>query len=120
MDVTKFVLDHCTQFPTLWILLQKEAAMKSEEVGCEQFFNLSGYVSAPKRMRIGVRTYKCLVMLASILLNLYVDKEWVANEYLRRCKCGAWTEENTVEALRCWNLECIIDAEMFGKPHLLR
>jgi len=29
MDVTKFALDHCTQFPSLWILVQKEAAMKS-------------------------------------------------------------------------------------------
>jgi hypothetical protein len=116
MDVTKFALDHCTQFLTLWILMRDEAAMISEEVRCEQFINLSGYVSAPKRMRLGVRTYKCLAMLALILPNIYVDKEWVANEYLRRCKCGAWKEENTVEALKCWNSECIIDAEMFGKP----
>jgi hypothetical protein len=55
-------------------------------------------------------------MLASILPNVYVDKKWVANEYLRRCKCGAWKEKNTVEALKHSNLECIIDAEMFGKP----
>ncbi len=116
MDVTRFALDHCTQFPTLWILVQKEAAMKSVEVRCKQFFNLSGYVSAPKRTRLGVRTYKRFAMLALILPNVYVDKEWVANEYLRRCKCGAWKEKNTVEALKCWNLECIIDAEMFGKP----
>jgi hypothetical protein len=32
-------------------------------------------------------------MLASILPNVYVDKEWVANENLRRCKCGAWKEK---------------------------
>jgi hypothetical protein len=32
MDVTKFALVHCTQFPTLWILVQNEAAMKSVEV----------------------------------------------------------------------------------------
>ena len=55
-------------------------------------------------------------MLASILPNVYVDKEWVANEYLRRCKYGAWKKKNTVEALKCWNLERIIDAEMLGKP----
>ncbi len=116
MDVIKFALDYCTQFPTLWILVQKEATMKSVHVGCEQFFNLSGYVSAPKRTWLGVRTYKCLAMPALILPYLYVDKEWVANEYLRRCKYGAWKEENTVEALKCWNSKCIIDAEMFGKP----
>ena len=90
--------------------------MKSVEVRCERFFNLSGYVSAPKRTRLGVRTYECLAMLASILPNVYVDMEWVANEYLRRCKCGAWKKENTAEALKCWNLERIIDAEMLGKP----
>jgi hypothetical protein len=57
MDVTKFALDHCTQFPTLWILVQKKAAMKSVEVGCEQFFTLSGYVSAPKRTRHGLHKW---------------------------------------------------------------
>jgi hypothetical protein len=116
MDDTKFALDHCTQFPTLWILVQKEAAMKSVEVGCERFFYLSVYVSAPKRTRFSVRTYECLAMLAPILPNVCIDKEWVANEYLRRCKCGAQKKENEVEALRCWNLELIIDAEMLGKP----
>jgi hypothetical protein len=35
MDVTKISLDHCTQFPTLWILVQMEAAMISVEVECE-------------------------------------------------------------------------------------
>jgi hypothetical protein len=89
MDVAKFALDHCTQFPTLWILVQKEAAMKSVEVRCEQFFNLSGNVSALKRTRLSVRTYKCLAMLALILPNVNVIKEWVANEYLRWCKCSA-------------------------------
>ncbi len=67
-------------------------------------------------MQLGVRTYKCLAMQVSILPNVYLDKEWVANEHLRKCKCGAWKEKNTVEALKCQTLECIIDAEMFGKP----
>jgi hypothetical protein len=29
-------------------------------------------------MRLGIRTYKCLAMLASILPHVYVDKDWVA------------------------------------------
>jgi hypothetical protein len=120
MDVIKFALDHCTQFPSLWILARKEAAIKGVEVRCEQFFNLSGYVSAPKRMRLGVRTHKHLAMLALILPNIYIDKEWVANEYLRRYKCGAWKEKNTVEVLKCGTLERIIDAEILESPHLLR
>ena len=47
---------------------------------------------------------------------MYVDKDWVANEYLRRSKCGAWKKKNTAEALKWWNLERIFDAEMLGKP----
>jgi hypothetical protein len=74
IDVTKFALDHCTQFPTLWILVQKEAAMKSVEIGCEQFFNLSGYVSALKCMQLGLRTYEHLAMMALILPDVYLEK----------------------------------------------
>ena len=56
-------------------------------------------------------------MMASILNKVYVDKELVAKEYLKRCKKGAWKKENTVEALKCWNLERIIDAELMGDSH---
>ena len=45
----------------------------------------------------------------------------MAKEYLRRCKKGAWKKENTEEALKCWNLERIIDADLMGdgKPSQL-
>ena len=75
------------------------------EVGCERFFNLSGYVSSAKCTRLGVRNYERLAMLASTVQNVYVDVEWVANEYLARSKRGTWKKENTVESLKCWNLE---------------
>ena len=39
----------------------------------------------------------------------------MAKEYLRRCKFGAWKKENTVDALKCWNLERIIEAKIFGR-----
>ena len=50
--------------------------------------------------------------------NVYIDKEWVANEYLRRCNAGVWKKkkkEKTEEALKCWNLGHILDVEMSGK-----
>ena len=50
-------------------------------------------------------------MLASIIQSVYIDPEWVANKYLKRCKPGSWKKENTVEALKCWNLERILKAE---------
>ena len=30
-------------------------------------------------------------------------------------KTGVWKKENTKEALKCWNLEHILDAELSGK-----
>ena len=39
----------------------------------------------------------------------------MAKEYLARTKKGTWKKENTVESLKCWNLERVIEAEMFGK-----
>ena len=55
-------------------------------------------------------------MLASIVHTVYIDNAWVAAEYLRRCKAGTWKKENTVEAVKCWNLERILDAEQHGQP----
>ena len=50
-------------------------------------------------------------MLSLMVHNVYIDKEWVAKEYLRRCKAGVWKKENTQEAFKCLNLEHILDAE---------
>ena len=55
-------------------------------------------------------------MLASIMQKVYIDAEWVAKEYLRRCKQNKWKEEEDSEALRCWNLERVIDAETYPIP----
>jgi hypothetical protein len=82
--------DHRKSFPTLWLLVQKEASRRVTEVGCERFFALAGYVSAPRRTRLGVRNYERLAMLSSIVQSLYIDPDWVAAEYLRRCKKGCW------------------------------
>ena len=57
-------------------------------------------------------------MLSSIVQNVYIVKEWVAKEYLRRCKAGVWKKEETEEAWKYWNLEQILDAELSGKKKL--
>ena len=102
-------------FPTLWIIAQGETCRRVCEVACERFFGLAGYLSSPRRSRMGVRTYERLAMLSVIINNVYIDNEWVANEYLRRCKNGSWKKENEVASLKCWNLERVIEAEMLGK-----
>ena len=62
-----------------------------------------------------MRTYERLALLSSIVNKVYIDPEWVADEYLRRCKAGEWKKYIDEEALKCWNLERIIDAKLFGK-----
>ncbi len=100
---------------------QCEALRSMAEVGCEQFFSVSGYVSAPCQSKLGVRTYKRLALMASIINKIYIYKKYVAKDYLRCCKEGSWYAEKTKDALKCWNLERVLDAELMGKqaPALL-
>jgi hypothetical protein len=42
MDVLQFYKDHKKDLPNLWVIVQQEAARRVDEVGCEQFFCLSG------------------------------------------------------------------------------
>ena len=53
-------------------------------------------------------------MLAVMTKRVYIDYEWVASEYLRRTKENLWESETTIEALKCFNLERIIEADLFG------
>jgi hypothetical protein len=115
IDMIKFFEEHKKCFPTLWIIVQREAARRVVEVGCEHFFGLSCYISSPRCLRLGVRAYEHVAMLALIIQSDYSHNKWVAQQYIEQCKKGSWKKENTDEALKCWNLECIIDAEQQGK-----
>ena len=79
-DVLSFFDDHQRLFPTLFIMAQRMASRRVVEVGCERFFSLSGYISCPRRTRLGVRTYERLAMLASNLNCVYVDPEMAATQ----------------------------------------
>ncbi len=114
MDVLQFYKDHKKDLPNLWIIVQREAARHVVEVGCELFFGLSGYVFGPRRTKLCIRTYERLAMLMSIVQNVFIDDNWVANEYLNRCKKGKWTKQGNDDALKCWNLERIINSEEMG------
>jgi hypothetical protein len=62
MDLLKFFEERKKVFPTLMILVQKKASTWVVKFGCERFFALSGYVSAPRRTRLGVRCYEHLAI----------------------------------------------------------
>jgi hypothetical protein len=92
MHMLKFFEEHKHYFPTLWIIVQREAARRVAEVRCEWFFGLSGYISSPRRLRLGVRTYERVAMLASIIQSVCIDNKWVAQQYIERCKKGKLEE----------------------------
>ena len=56
------------------IVFQCDAPTKVVEVGYQSFFNLSVYVSALCCIRLNVRIYECLTMIASIVGNVYINK----------------------------------------------
>jgi hypothetical protein len=113
MDLLRFTSDHKSLFPSIAIIVQCEASRQTEEVGCERFFGLSGYVSSPRRSRLGVRNYERIALLSDILKNVYIDPQEIASQYLLRCKAGRWKKENTIDSLKCFNLERVIDADSF-------
>ena len=54
---------------SMWMWSSRTTA----EVGCEQFFNLSGYISAHRHTRFKVRTYEHLALLSSTVNKVYID-----------------------------------------------
>jgi len=110
-----FFLDHAKLFPVLWILAQRKESLRVAEVGCERFFNLSGYVSSPKRTRTNVRNYERLALLAKNLSFIYVDNDWVAKEYIRRCRMKLWKKDDDEDILKCWNTELALEAANLGQ-----
>ncbi len=113
-DNIKFFLDHKSNFPNLNLIVQREISRRVVEVGCERFFGLSGYVSQLRRNKLGVRNYERIAMLSHMLQHIYIDPEWVAAEYLRRSKAKSWKTQTADESLKCFNLERVIEAEIFG------
>ena len=66
MQLMKFFKEHQKLFPTLWILVQKEASRRVvDEVGCERFldFQVMSLPLGVQRTRLGVRNYERLAML---------------------------------------------------------
>ena len=121
MDLLTFFQHHKNEFPVLFVIVQREMSRRVVEVPCETFFGIAGYVAAPRRSQLNVRNYERVSMLSVMLRCIYIDPVLVAEEYLRRCKKGAWKPGSTAAALKCFNLERILDAEAMGEdaPELM-
>ena len=62
--------------------------------------------------QLSLRTYERIAFLASILPTVYGDEEWTEKEYLRRYKAGVLKKQCAIDALKYWNLERSLDAEL--------
>jgi hAT family C-terminal dimerisation region len=89
-DLVKFIGFNRQSFPFIYRLACCLASMRVNEVGCERFFSIAGYVSNPRRTSLKVRHYEALAMLKLNIQKIYVDEEWVVQQYMHMEKNKAW------------------------------
>jgi hAT family C-terminal dimerisation region len=89
-DLVKFLGFNQLSFPYLYKLGCCLASMRTNEVGCERFFSIAGYVSNPRRTRLKVRHYEAIAMLKQNMHNVYVNEEWVVQQYKDLEKSKTW------------------------------
>jgi hAT family C-terminal dimerisation region len=89
-DLVKFIGFNRQSFPFIYRLACCLAAMRMNEVGCERFFSVAGYVSNPRRTRLKVRHYEALAMLKQNMQRIYIDEDWVVEQYMTKEKDKGW------------------------------
>lgn len=101
-------------FPTIYKLVVCLASIRTNEVGCERFFSVAGYVSCPRRTRLNVRNYECLAALKANMQHVYIDENWVVNQYLEKEKAKSWNILDSENDMHVLNLERELLAEERG------
>jgi hypothetical protein len=101
-------------FPTLYMLTVCLSSIRTNEVGCERFFSMAGYVSCPRRTSLNVRNYECLAALRSNMKQVYIDEEWVVEKYLEMEKAKSWKDLDSPDDMKVLQLEQELLAESDG------
>jgi hypothetical protein len=115
-DLVKFLGFNQKSFPYLYKLACCLAALRTNEVGCERFFSIAGYVSNPRRTRLKVRHYESIAMLKRNMQQVYIDEDWVVKQYMQLEQAKAWASIDTVNDLRVAALEQELHADDLGVP----
>jgi hypothetical protein len=89
-NLVKFIGYNQQSFPFIYKLACCVAALRVNEVGCERFFSIAGYVSNPRRSSLKVRHYEALAMLKLNLQRVYIDEDWVVQQYMKMEKSKEW------------------------------
>jgi hypothetical protein len=113
-DLVSFLKLQKATFPTLYKLAVCLASIRSNEVGCERFFSTAGYVSCPRRTSLKVRNYECLATLKQNMRNVYIDEDWVVNQYLMMEQKKSWGDLDHEDDMLVLDLERQMLAESIG------
>jgi hypothetical protein len=113
-DIIGFLTFNKEAFPFIFKLGCCLASLRTNEVGCERFFSIAGYVSNPRRARLKVKHYETIAMLKRNMQQVYIDEDFVLSEYMEIDKVKSWSKEQTAsdEVVTCF--ESKIYAEDLG------
>ena len=112
-DLVKFIGYNRQSFPFIYKLACCLASMRVNEVGCERFFSIAGYVSNPRRTSLKVRHYEALAMLKQNIQKIYVDEDWVVQQYMHMEKNKSWDTTQTQED----ELVAELELELYAGDH---
>jgi hypothetical protein len=82
-------------FPFLYKLACCVAAMRVNKAGCERFFSIAGYISNPRCTSLKVQHYEALAMLKLNIQQMYINEDWVVQQYLKMEKSKEWDATDT-------------------------
>jgi hypothetical protein len=110
-NLVKFIGYNQQSFPFLYKLACCVAAMSVNKVGCERFFSIAGYVLNPRRTSLKVRHFEALAMLKLNIQRMYIDEDWVVQQYLKMEKSKEWdaTDTQSDELVAALELELYAD-----------
>ena len=108
-DLIKFLDRNKKTFPYLYKLGCCLASLKTNEVGCERFFSQAGYVSNPRRTRLNVHNYEAMAMLKRNMQQVFIDEDWVVQQYMSLESSKGWETEET----RQDNLVTALERELY-------
>jgi hypothetical protein len=115
-DLVLFLKFNKQAFPYIYKLACCLAPLRTNEVGCERFFSIAGYVSNPRRSRLNVRHYESIAMLKRNMQKIYINEDWVVHEYMTLEKSKGWDKMDTNNDKLVTDLETELYANDLGVP----
>jgi hypothetical protein len=113
-NLVQFIGYNQQSFPFIYKLACCLAAMRMNEVGCERFFSIAGYVSNARRTRLKVRHYEAMAMLKRNMQQIYIDEDWVVQQYQKLEKSKDWDSIETANDQLVQRLEAELYADDIG------